>query len=74
MLESPFNKVVGLKVCKFIKKRLQHRCFPVKIAKFLRTAFLYRTPPAAADISSSTLRRLKIYLDLWAVLVLGYLD
>ena len=24
---------------KFIKKRLQHRCFPVNIAKFLRTAF-----------------------------------
>ena len=24
-------------------KRLQHRCFPVNIAKFLRTAF-YRTP------------------------------
>ena len=23
----------------FIKKRLQHRCFPVNIAKFLRTAF-----------------------------------
>ena len=24
----------------FIKKRLQHRCFPVKLAKFLRTPFL----------------------------------
>ena len=24
----------------FIKKRLQHRCFPVDTAKFLRTAFL----------------------------------
>ena len=24
----------------FIKKRLQHRCFPVNIAKFLRTTFL----------------------------------
>ena len=23
--------------CNFIKKRLQHRCFPVNIAKFLRT-------------------------------------
>ena len=28
-----------LKACDFIKKRLQHRCFPVNIAKFLRTAF-----------------------------------
>ena len=24
--------------CKFIRKRLQHRCFPVNIAKFLKTA------------------------------------
>ena len=28
------------KVCCFIKKRLQYRCFPQYIAKFLRTAFL----------------------------------
>ena len=26
--------------CKFIKKRLKQSCFPVNIAKFLRTAFL----------------------------------
>ena len=39
MLESLFDKVAGLKVCNFIKKRLQHRCFPVNIAKFLRTVF-----------------------------------
>ena len=32
-----FNKYTGLKDCKFIKKRLQHRCFPVKFAKFLRS-------------------------------------
>ena len=25
--------------CNFIKKRLQHRCFPVEFAKFLRTPF-----------------------------------
>ena len=36
MLDSLFNKVKGLKTCKFIKKRLQHRCFPVKSAKILR--------------------------------------
>ena len=28
------------KVCKFIKKRLQHRCFTVNIVKFLRTTIL----------------------------------
>ena len=33
--------------CNFIKKRLQHRCFPVKFANFLRTPFFYRTPPVA---------------------------
>ena len=26
--------------CNFIKKRLQHKCFPVNIAKFLRTPIL----------------------------------
>ena len=39
MLGSLFNKVVGLQSCDFIKRRLQHRCFPVNIAKFLRTTF-----------------------------------
>ena len=34
-----FNSVAGLKTCNFIKKRLQHRHFPVNIAKFSRTAF-----------------------------------
>ena len=29
-----------LKIYKFIKKRLQHRCFPVNIVKFLRTPIL----------------------------------
>ena len=28
------NKVSGLKACNFIKKRPQHRCFPVNIVKF----------------------------------------
>ena len=35
-----FNKAAGLKTSNFIKKRLQHRCFPVSIAKFLRTTVL----------------------------------
>ena len=33
----------GLRDCNFIKKRLQHRCFPVKLAKFLRTPFFKNT-------------------------------
>ena len=34
-----FNKYLDLKACSFIKKRLQHRCFPVKFAKILSTPF-----------------------------------
>ena len=34
-----FNKVAGLRPATLLKKRLQHRCFPVKFAKFLRTPF-----------------------------------
>ena len=32
-----FGNVAGLKACNFVKKRLQHRSFPVKFAEFLRT-------------------------------------
>ena len=40
VLQSLFNKVSGfIKNVNFIEKRLQHRCFSVNIAKFLRTAF-----------------------------------
>ena len=35
VLESLFF----LQACKFIKRRLQHMCFPVNIEKFLRTSF-----------------------------------
>ena len=40
-----FNKVTGLRACSFIKKRPQHRCVPVKLAKFYDHLF-WRT---AAD-------------------------
>ena len=40
VLESLFNNVSGLRACNFIKKRLEHRCFPVNFAKFLRRSFL----------------------------------
>ena len=39
MLEFLFNKVAGPQTCNFIKKRFQHRCFPVNVTKFLRTPF-----------------------------------
>ena len=31
---SVLNKIPGLKACNFIKRRLQHRCFLMDIAKF----------------------------------------
>ena len=40
VLESHFNKARGLKFYNIIKKRLQHRCFPMNTAKFLRTTIL----------------------------------
>ena len=43
VLASPFNKVADLKTCNFVKNRLQHRCFPVKFEKFLRTFLLQNT-------------------------------
>ena len=35
-----FNENPGLQSCNFIKERLQHRCFSVNIAKFLRIPIL----------------------------------
>ena len=43
MLESPSNKIAGLKTGNFIKKKLHNKCFPVNIAKFLRAVFLQNT-------------------------------
>ena len=40
VLESLLNKAAGVQACNFIKKRLQHGCFPVKFAKFLRAPIL----------------------------------
>ena len=43
VLESLFDKVAGLQTCNVIKKRLQHMCFPVNIAKLLKTAISMKT-------------------------------
>ena len=34
-----FKKVAGLRLATLFKKRLWHKCFPVNIARFLRTFF-----------------------------------
>ena len=46
MLESLFNKAEGLKAYNSIKKKLQHRCFPVKLTKI----FDRRVPLAASEV------------------------
>ena len=51
MLESLFNKIAGLQACNFIKKRLQHSCFPVNIVTlFKNTNFQERLQTAAANV------------------------
>ena len=39
VLQSRWIKVADLTDCNFIKKRLQHKCFPANIAKFPRKTF-----------------------------------
>ena len=39
-LKSLFKKASGPQACKLIKKRLQHRCFSVKLARFSRALCL----------------------------------
>ena len=50
----------------FIKKKHQHRCFPVNIAKFLRA-------PILKNIYEWLLLRLAVYTDLNPIWV-GYLE
>ena len=55
---------IRLWVCNFIKKRLQHKCFPVKFEKFLRTTFLKNNVCNEVKYNFiSTSRSLKIKMD-----------
>ena len=45
----------GLQVCNFIKTWLQHRCYPVKLSKFVRT-------PISKNICDRLLLKLSKYL------------
>ena len=78
VLESLFNKIAGLEACNFIKKTLQRRCFPVKLAKLLRTPFFYRTPQVATSVLYESMEKVvkktvffkncQIYLHLFSSL------
>ena len=39
LCQSLFLIKLQAQVCKFIKKKLQHQCFPVKLPKFLRISY-----------------------------------
>ena len=51
---SKENSCVGLRPATLLKKRLQHRCFPVNFVKYLRTPFLHRTRSVAASWNQKT--------------------
>ena len=53
VLQSLFDKVVGLQTCNFIKKRLEYRCFFCEICEFFKNTFFYRTSPVAVSGVSS---------------------
>ena len=38
-----FNKIAGLRPKCLLKKKLQHRCFPLNLVKFFRNSFLKNT-------------------------------
>ena len=66
-MESPFNKVASLQPWNFIKKRLQHICFPVKFAKFFKnTYFEEYLRPTASDNSRKLMVFLQITSDIFA--------
>ena len=62
-MKTPFWSLFlkKLQPCDIMKKRLQHRYFPVNIAKFLRTAF-YRTL-LVATVEPSKMRFLNLPLN-----------
>ena len=61
------------KAYNFVKKRLQHSCFPVNIIKFLRTAFsiehqwLFLIPEVNLEASQTSLR--EFFCKKWLTLI-----
>ena len=47
--------------CNFIKKRLQHRCFPMKFIKFFRALFLQNISTLVAASGSKQCKPMKTY-------------
>ena len=53
MLETPFKGLAGFKTCNFLEKGLQHRCFPMNIAKFKTTYFDEKLRTTASAVPTS---------------------
>ena len=51
VLESYFNRVLGLRAVTLLKKILQHRCFQVNFVKFPKTPFLHNTSVICFTVS-----------------------
>ena len=68
MMESLFNEVASLKAGKFIKKKLQQRCFPF-IFKIFKNTFLQITPSVAAFYANVRISFLLILKNLLTTLV-----
>ena len=52
MLESVFNKIVGVQVYNFIKRRLQHSCFSCEHSEMFKNTFLKEYLATAASCLS----------------------
>ena len=63
--QFPFSKVASLQACSFIRKRPQHRCFPKKFAKFLRTPFF--TEHLRQPLLDMEKKHVLIHLFFWKV-------
>ena len=56
--------LIILRPAAFIQMRIQRRCFPANIAKFLEAAF-YRTPPVAASVVTFIIIIALVILQSW---------
>ena len=62
VLGSTWLKSLLIRSADLLEKRLQHRCFPVKIAKFLRTNLLWTTCSGCFSTSYAKVGSIR-YLD-----------
>ena len=63
LLESLFNKIAGLQA--WLQKRLQHRRFPLIVAKFLRTSFFKEDLWKAASDEMLIITLIHSKINIW---------